>query len=138
MRQRQTILRFLLGFSLLFIVLGVESPPAEAALSVTVKNETGYDLSEVKYVQETGNAKVLSGQTRQLANNRSHTFNLKRSGAYRVYASFIMGGRKVYAKGNANNLQDGGRYTLTLMKVVVSQGGTGLNFIDQGEFDAIK
>jgi hypothetical protein len=111
---------------------------AEAALKVKVINRTGYDLIEVKYVQEMGVNKSLVGLTRQLANGGSHTFNLDKAGAYRVYASFIMGGRKIYAKGNANKLQDGGRYSLTLKKVVFNESGAGLNFIDQSEFDAIK
>jgi hypothetical protein len=112
--------------------------PTEAALSVSVHNETGYDLTEVKYVKEMGNAKSLVGKTRRLPNGGFHIFSLKKEGVYRVYASFIMSGKKIYAKGNANNLQAGGRYTLTLMKVVVSQSGSSLNFIDQREFDAIK
>jgi hypothetical protein len=119
--------------------LGAVLPPlAEAALKVTVINQTGYDLIEVKYVQEKGVNKSLVGMTRQLANGSSHTFDLGKAGAYRVYASFIMGGKKIYAKGNANNLQDGGRYSLTLKKVVFNDSGAGLNFIDQSEFDAIK
>jgi len=123
---------FLVGLGVIFPV------PTEADSSVTVKNETGYDLEEVKYVQEMGIAKSLVGEARLLANGGSHTFRLKEGGAYRVYASFNMGGKKVYAKGNANNLRDGGQYRLTLKKVVISQGGTSLNFINQNEFDAIK
>jgi hypothetical protein len=140
MNGKQNFLRFKLRGSLLVLVVifGLQAISAEAALSVTVKNETGYDLSEVKYVQEIGNAKVLAGKVRQLANGNSYTFSLIKSGAYRVYAFFIMGGKKTYAKGNANNLRDGGRYTLTLKKVIVSQSGSSLNFIDQSEFDAIK
>jgi hypothetical protein len=127
----------LLIFSL--VGLGVIfSSPAEADSSVTVKNETGYDLEEVKYVQELGTAKSVAGRTHQLANGGSHTFRLKEGGAYRVYASFIMSGKRVYAKGNANNLRDGGRYILTLKKVVISQSGSSLSFINQSEFDAIK
>ena len=125
--------------ALLALWLAVVFPPAaEAALKVTVINQTGYDLIEVKYVQEKGANKSLVGMTRQLVNGGSHTFDLSKAGAYRVYASFIMGGKKIYAKGNANKLQDGGRYSLTLKKVVFNKDGTGLNFIDQSEFDAIK
>ncbi|MEK6682914.1 MAG: hypothetical protein AABY79_13235 [Nitrospirota bacterium] len=124
---------------LLALWLGaVLPPPAEAALKVKVINQTGYDLIEVKYVQERGVNKSLVGLTRQLANGGSHTFDLEKAGAYRVYASFIMAGKKIYAKGNANNLQDGGRYSLTLKKVVFNESGADLNFIDQREFDAIK
>lgn len=115
-----------------------ETPTEAALISVSVHNETGYDLSEVKYVKEMGNAKSLVGKTQRLPNGGFHTFGLKKEGAYRVYASFIMSGKKVYAKGNANNLQAGGSYTLTLMTVLVSQSGSNLNFIDQREFDAIK
>ena len=123
---------FLTGLGVIFPSL------TEAALSVMVKNETGYDLEEVKYVKEMGAAKSLVGQTQNLSNGGTHTFVLKESGAYRVYASFIMSGRKVYAKGNANKLSDGGQYTLTLQKVIFHEGGSGLNFIDKSEFDAIK
>ena len=123
---------FLVGLGMVF------SAPAHADSSVTVKNETGYDLEEVKYVQELGAAKSVAGRTQQLANGASHTFRLKEEGAYRVYASFIMSGKKIYAKGNANNLRDGGRYILTLKKVVISQSGSSLSFINQTEFDAIK
>ena len=136
--EKSTISRTIL---LIFFLLGLRvnfSSPAEADSSVTVKNETGYDLEEVKYVQEVGAAKSLVGQARQLANGASHTFRLKKGRGYRVYASFHMGGKKVYAKGNANNLRDGGQYRLTLKKVVVSHSGSSLNFINQSEFDAIK
>ena len=111
---------------------------AEADLSVLVKNETGYDLEEVKYVQEMGATKSLMGQTRNLANGNSYSFNFKEGGAYRIYASFTMAGKKVYAKGNNNSMSNGGRYELTLMKVIFSEKGSNLNFIDKGEFDAIK
>jgi hypothetical protein len=110
----------------------------KASVSVTVKNETGYDLSEVKYVKEIGKAKSLAGQYWQIGNGSSYTFNLNDGGSYRVYASLIMDGKKVYAKGNSTDLQDGESYSLTLMKVLTSPGGSGLNFIDKSEFDAIK
>ena len=80
---------------LLALWLGaVLPPPAEAALKVKVINQTGYDLIEVKYVQERGVNKSLVGLTRQLANGGSHTFDLEKAGAYRVYASFIMAGKR--------------------------------------------
>ncbi len=126
---------------LIFFLMGlaVISPSlAEASLSVTVCNETGYDLEEVKYVQETGVSRSLTGYAQQLANGGAHTFRLKKGGNYCVYASFIMGEKKVYARGNPNNLRDGGQYRLTLKKVVFSQSGDSLNFIDRSEFDAIK
>lgn len=133
--------RTIWGVTLLFLVsIGLEllyPALARAALSVTVKNETGYDLAEVKYVQEVGNAKILAARTGQLSNGASYTFSLKDSGTYRIYASLIMDRKKAYAKGNANNLEDGGRYTLTLMKVMLGQGGKGMNFINKSEFEAI-
>ena len=136
MRQRCISPRLLL-WVLIFVILELQTTAAEAALSVTISNQTGYDLSEVKYVQEIGNVKVLAEMARQLSNGGSHTFSLKKNGVYRVYAALIMGGKKSYAKGNVNNLRDGGRYTLTLMKVI-SHDSSGMNFIDQSEFDAIK
>jgi hypothetical protein len=138
MRQRQSFLRYWIVFSLTLIFLVSSLQQAEADSSVVVKNETGYDLSEIKYVKEIGKVKSLVGQARQITNGGSYKFVLKNEGFYRVYASLVMGGKKVYAKGNANNLQDGGRYTLTLTKVVISKEGSNLNFIDQSEFDAIK
>lgn len=137
-RLRTMMFGSTLLFCFLMGVVGMFPSLTEASLHITVHNETGYDLSEVKYVQEMGNVKSLAGRTQQLANGGSHTFDLNHEGAYRIYASFIMSGKKVYAKGNANNLQDGGRYTLTLQKVVFSQHGASLNFIGQSEFDAIK
>jgi hypothetical protein len=138
MRQRQSFFRYWIVFSLTLIFLVSSLQKAEADSSVMVKNETGYELSEIKYVKEIDKVKSLVGQARQITNGGSYTFVLKNEGFYRVYASLIMGGKKVYAKGNANNLQDGGRYTLTLTQVVISQDGSNLNFIDQSEFDAIK
>lgn len=138
MGQRQSFLGYWIVFSLTLIFLASSLQQAEADFSVVVKNETGYDLSEIKYVKEMGEVKSLIGQARQITNGGSCKFVLKNEGYYRVYASLVMGAKKVYAKGNANNLQDGGRYTLTLTKVVISKEGTNLNFIDQSEFDAIK
>jgi len=138
MRQSQRFLSYWIVFSLTLIFSVSSLQHAEADSSVVVKNETGYDLSEIKYVKEMGEVKSLIGQARQITNGGSYKFVLKNEGFYRVYASLVMGAKKVYAKGNANNLQDGGRYTLTLTKVVISKEGTNLNFIDQSEFDAIK
>jgi hypothetical protein len=126
------IFNFLVGFGV------VPSFPAEPDLSVIVKNETGYDLEEVKYVLEMGQIKTLMERARDVSNGGSCTFRLKEGGAYRVYASFIMDGKEVYAKGNANSLRDGGRYRLTLKKVIFSEGGAGMNFINKSEFDAIR
>lgn len=123
---------FLTGVGVIFPSL------TQADLSVRVKNETGYDLEEVKYVQEMGATKSLVGQTQNLANGNSYSFNFKEGGAYRIYASFTMGGKKVYAKGKNNSMTDGGRYELTLTKVIFSEKGSNLNFIDKSEFDAIK
>ena len=123
---------------LCFILLVSYPSFAVASLNVTVINQTGYDLSDVKYVYEVGAHKTLSGQTQQLTNGGFYNFALSKGGIYRVYASFMMDGRKVYAKGTANNLEDGEQYTLTLMKVMLSRGGSGLNFINRSEFDSIK
>ncbi len=131
----------ILGITLMCFLMGLgEILPsmAEAALSVLLKNETGYDLEEVKYVQEVGGTKSLVGQAQNLSNGGTHTFTFKESGVYRVYASFTRSGGKVYAKGNGNNLRDGGQYSLTLKKVVFAEGGTGLNFINRSEFEAIR
>lgn len=133
--------RIILGIVFICFLTGVGTlfpSLTEAELSVLVKNETGYDLDEVKYVQEMGAAKSLMGQTQNLANGSFHSFNFKEGGAYRVYASFTMTGKKVYAKGNNNSMTDGGRYELILTKVIFREGGSGLKFIDKSEFDAIK
>jgi hypothetical protein len=127
--------------SLLFFFMGlglVSTFPKEASVSVVVKNETGYNLEEVKYVLETGDTKTLVEQAQDVADGGSCTFRLVEEGAYRIYASLTIGGKKVYAKGNAHNLRNGASYRLTLQRVVFSQQGAGLNFIDKSEFDSIK
>ncbi|MBM4285860.1 MAG: hypothetical protein FJ128_11535 [Deltaproteobacteria bacterium] len=113
-------------------------PRAEAASSVTVKNETGYLLETVKYVKEEGKAKRVMGQTQALANGGSYTFNLPGAGSYRVYASLRMGGQLKYAKGNAYSLRDGTRARLTLLKVVSSSQGSSISFINKDEFDGLR
>jgi hypothetical protein len=138
MKHTRSIVSSFLGFLLLMSFSGFPVQQAMADSSVTVKNETGYDLSEIKYVQEIGKTNSLVGRAQQIRNGNSCTFSLKKEGFYRVYAALIMGGKKTYAKGNANKLQDGGRYILTLTEVIVNKEGTNLNFIDQSEFDAIK
>jgi hypothetical protein len=127
-----TLLFFLIGLGL------VSTFSKEASVSVVVKNETGYNLEEVKYVLETGDTKTLVKQTRDVADGGSCTFRLEEEGAYRIYASLSIGGKKVYAKGNAHDLRNGGSYRLTLQRVVFSQQGAGMNFIDKSEFDSIK
>jgi hypothetical protein len=93
----------IIGATLLFnffVGLGVRSPfPTVAALSVTVKNETGYDLEEVKYVLEKGDTKTLMERVQGVSDGGSCTFHLKEGGAYRVYASFVMDGKKSLRKG---------------------------------------
>ena len=129
---------FPIFFLCFLMAAGVIFPSlTEADLSVMVKNETGYDLEEVKYVQEMGTTKTLVGQTQNLANGKSYSFSFRQGGAYRIYASFTMGGKKIYAKGNNNSMTNGARYELTLTKVIFSDGA-GLKFIDKGEFYAIK
>lgn len=122
-----------------FVGLGMVSMfSAEASLSITIKNETGYSLEEVKYVLETDDSKTQVEQAQDVPNGGSCTFRLEEEGAYRIYASLTMDGKRVYAKGNAHNLRDGGSYRLTLQKVLFSQPGAGVNFIDKSEFDSIK
>jgi hypothetical protein len=110
----------------------------EASSNIMIINETGYDLEEVKYVKEVGETKILVSQIQNLSNGGRHNFFLQEGGVYRVYASFSRGSGKVYAKGNGNDLKDGGQYTLTLKKVVFNEKGTGLNFINRSEFEDIK
>jgi hypothetical protein len=114
------------------------SLPAGGSLSISVKNETGYDLEEVKCVLERGNTKALVERAGNVTDGSSCTFHLNEEGAYRVYASLTTGGEKVYAKGNAYNLDAGGNYILTLKKVIINKGGAGMEVIDKNEFDAIK
>lgn len=93
----------------------------EKIMSPTIKNETGYGLEEVKYVLEAGDTKTLVEQAQDVPNGGSCTFRLEQEGAYRIYASLTIDGKRVYAKGNSYNLRDGGSYRLTLQKVVSSQ-----------------
>jgi hypothetical protein len=135
---KRTICRGL-SIVICLVVMNIVLPtPTKADVSVVVINETGYDLGEVKYVHEIGETKSLVGQTRHLSNGNTQTFNFQEGGAYRVYASLVMGGKTAYAKGNANYLRNNGNYRLTLKKVMVSQGGSGILFIKQSEFDSIK
>jgi hypothetical protein len=124
--------------SLLVLGGGAGLPPtAEAASEIEVKNETGYNLDEVKYVQLAGESKKLVGRS-QLAHGKSCTFNLSRSGDYIVYISFMKDGEKIYAKGNRYFIEDGVTGTLTLQKVVFSDKGSSVRFINKAEFDSIK
>jgi hypothetical protein len=132
-----------LFFVVLMVGMGIVLPsPLVAEVSVIIHNDTGYHLGEVKYVQEIGDATSLVGLTQQLNYGGQCTFKLQGEGTYRVYASLVMGGiggsRKVYAKGKASSLRDGRRYRITLRKIMAIQRGSGLRFIDQKEFDAIK
>ncbi len=132
-----------LFFVVLVAGMGIVVPsPSVAEVSVIIHNDTGYHLGEVKYVQEIGDATSLAGRTQQLNYGGQCSFKLQGEGTYRVYASLVMGGiggsRKMYAKGKANNLRDGRRYRITLRKIMAIQGGSGLRFIDQKEFDAAK
>lgn len=128
-----------LFFALLIVGVGIVLPSlSEAEVSIVLHNDTGYNLSDVKYVKEIGEAKSSVGGIQQLSDGGHCAFNLKEEGTYRFYASLNMGGKKVYAKGKASNLRNGCRYKITLRKVIAIQGGSGLRFIDQGEYDAIK
>jgi hypothetical protein len=104
----------ILSTTLLFLVLAVLKPASSfstgTSLSITIKNETGYILEEVEYVRETGDLKTLVEQAQNLPNGGSCNFRLEGEGAYRIYASLTMGGKKVYAKGNAYNLHGGRSY----------------------------
>jgi hypothetical protein len=114
------------------------SLPAPAAFSVTIKNETGYTLEEVKYVLEKGETAALIDRAQHIAHGSSCTFNLKEGGVYRVYAAFTVDGKQMFAKGTAHNLKSGGKYSLTLQKLIISDAGAGMNFVGKNEFDAIK
>ena len=81
-------------------VIAIGSVQVEAASDVTVKNETGYYLHEVKYVKLVSKVKKLVGRT-QLANGKSHSFRLTSSGNYIVYISFMRGNQKLYGKGKS-------------------------------------
>jgi hypothetical protein len=111
--------------------------PARAASTVTVINQTGYDLKPVKFVQEIGESKKVVGQS-PLSNGGSHTFQVTTAGKYRVYALLTKNGEIKYARGNPHDLKDRGRYSLTLQKVVFSEKGSSISFISKSDFDNLQ
>ena len=113
------------------------SANGEAASTVTVKNETGYDLHTVKYVRAEGAAKVLVGQT-SLSQGGTHPFQLTVPGGHVVYISFERNGRPVYAKGNLYNIADSVEAVLTLKKVIFREDGKGITEVSKAEFDGLK
>jgi hypothetical protein len=126
------IFHFFVGLGVVFMF------SAGASLSITSKNETGYSPEEVKYGLEAGDTKILVEQAQDVPNSGSCTFRLEQEGAYRIYASLTIDGKRVYAKGNSYNLHDGGSYRLTLQKVVSGQPGAGVSLVNKSEFGTIK
>jgi hypothetical protein len=131
-------LAFIAALMLLLPVAVTSSPvAAQAACTVTVVNQTGYDLLPLKMVREKGESKKVTGQT-PVANGNSHAFTLGQSGKYRVYGLLTKDGEKKYAKGNLYTLDDGASYKLILKKVVFSEKGNSISFISKDEFDNLK
>jgi hypothetical protein len=109
----------------------------EAASTVTVKNETGYNLHTVKYVRAESAAKVLVGQT-NLPQGGTHPFRLTVPGGHVVYIAFQRNGRPVYAKGTVYNIADSVRAILTLKQVIFREDGKGITEVSKVEFDGLK
>jgi hypothetical protein len=130
--------RLVVSLLLLAVLGGGLVWEAEAASKVTLVNQTGYFLDQVKYVQEKGDARKLVGTASRLSQNGSHTFKVNNAGSYRCFISFQKDGRTVYAKGNVYQLDNNSNYKLYLQKVVFKEGGSAISFINQGEFDAVK
>jgi hypothetical protein len=130
--------RFIATFLLLLPVATNFSPvAAQAACTVIVVNQTGYDLVPLKLVLEKGESKKMIGQT-PVANAKSYAFKLGQSGKYRVYGQLTKDGEKKYVKGNLNTFNDGASYRLTLKKVVFSEKGNSVSFITKEDFDNLK
>lgn len=122
---------------LLFVAVNFNIAAAQAACTVKVINQTGYDMEPLKFVQELGEKKKVVGQT-PIPNGKSQTFKLGKGGKYRAYGLLTKDGEKKFAKGNLYTLQDGGSYSLTLQKVVFSEKGSSISFISKDEFDNLK
>lgn len=122
---------------LLAAAMLLQTGAALAACTVTVINETGYDLRPLKFVQELGENKRVLGQV-PMANGKSHTFSLKTGGQYRVYGLLTKDGETKYARGNLYSLKNGATYSLTLKKVVFSNEGSSVSFISREEFDNLR
>ena len=135
-------IRFPLAFiaalmQLLPVAVNFSPVAAQAGCSVTVINQTGYDMEPLKLVQEIGESKKVMGQT-PMANGKSHTFKLGQAGKYRAYGLLTKDGEKKYAKGNLYAFENGASYSLTLKKVVFSEKGNSISFISKDEFDSLK
>ena len=131
-------LRFIATLLLLLPVAANFSPvAAQAACTVTVVNQTGYDLVPLKLVLEKGESKKMIGQT-PVSNAKSYAFRLAQSGKYRVYGQLTKDGEKKYVKGNLNTFNDGTSYRLILQKVVFSEKGNSVSFITKEDFDNLK
>lgn len=122
---------------LLFVAVAFSVVAAQAACTVKVINQTGYDMEPLKLVQEIGQSKKVIGQT-PMSNGKSHTFKLGNSGKYRAYGLLTKDGEKKYVKGNLYTFENGSMYSLTLQKVVFSEKGSSVSFISKDEFDNLK
>jgi hypothetical protein len=137
-RRTRFPLAFIAALLLLLPVAANFSPvAAQAACTVTVVNQTGYDLVPLKLVREKGESKKVVGQT-PVSNAKSYAFRVGQSGKYRVYGLLTKDGEKKYAKGNLYTLDDGDSYQLILKKVVFSEKGNSISFISKDEFDNLK
>jgi hypothetical protein len=109
--RSSTTLRVVLILTI-FAAVNLTIVAAQAACTVTVINQTGYDMKPVKFVHEIGESKKVVGRT-PLSNGGSTPHSAGKS----VYIQPKTGGK--YAKGN---LHSGiGTYSLTLKKVVFSE-----------------
>ena len=135
MRSSTTLRVFLI--LTIFAAVNLTIVAAQAACTVIVINQTGYDLKPLKFVHESGGSKNVVGQT-PLSNGGSHTFNVTTAGKYRVYGLLTKNGEIKYAKGNLYDIEDGGTYSLTLKKVVFSEKGSSISFISKSDFDNLK
>jgi len=124
-----TIFLLLIG-----LLLASGGAVAQAACSVKVVNQTGFDMAPLKLVQEKGESKKVVGQA-HLYSGKSYTFKMSKGGKYRAYGLLTKDGEKKYAKGNLYSFQDGSVYSLTLQKVVFSEKGNSISFISKEEFD---
>jgi len=122
---------------LLFVAVCFNITVACAACTVEVINQTGYDMTPLKLVQESGEKKKVVGQA-PVSNGKSLTFTLHKGGDYRAYGLLTKDGVKNYAKGNLYTLQDGASYSLTLQRVEFSEQGSSISFISKDEFDNLK
>jgi hypothetical protein len=135
MRSSTTLRVFLI--LTIFAAVNLTIVAAQAACTVIVINQTGYDLKPVKFVHEIGESKKVVGLT-PLSNGGSHTFHVTTAGKYRVYGLLTKNGEEKYAKGNLYDFKDRAKYSLTLKKVVFSEEGNSISFISKSDFDNLK